>query len=567
MLRPAGALDDGGTTMSDNVVPFPTAPADARADAGVGEGPLMNAAIEQGFLGAALLPAGANVCRTAAEFLLPEHFAYAVHGRIYRTITRLIDGGQAADPVIVKNTIGEEPSLALHGGTAKYLANLLNGAVGPTIALTYAREIVNAAGLRALIENAQATVEAASSPGARIGDIVAKLRSDLAAGTAYHSGLDEWDASLDLGPIPPRGWLLGNTFCRRFVSSLIADGGVGKTALRLAQCLSAATGRSLTGEHVFVRSRVLLVSLEDDRDELRRRLRAAMLHHAVTDDEIRGWLFLTAPGREAGKLAISQNGVPAVGPLLGKLLAALKRRAIDIVCIDPFVKAHSVEENSNDAMDFVVGLLTQTAIDHNCAVDAPHHVSKGPADPGNASRGRGAGAFKDGGRLVYTLAPMSEDEAKLFGVGAEERRHLVRMDSGKVNIAPSAADATWFKLVGVPIGNRTQSYPKGDEVQTVKPWQPPDFWAQMPPTVANAVLDQIDAGFADGRRYAAAPQATDRAAWPLITQAAPTINETQAKQVVKTWVKNGVLHKKPYRDPVVRREVDGLYVNPAKRPG
>jgi AAA domain len=80
------------------------------------------------------------------------------------------------------------------------------------------------------------------------------------------SVLGEWDAGDDHESIPPRGWLLGNVFCRRFVSSLLADGGVGKTALRYAQLMSLAIGRSLTGEHVFQRCRVLIVSLEDDVD-------------------------------------------------------------------------------------------------------------------------------------------------------------------------------------------------------------------------------------------------------------------------------------------------------------
>jgi RecA-family ATPase len=106
--------------------------------------------------------------------------------------------------------------------------------------------------------------------------------------------LGEWDAGEDDEPIPPRGWLLGNIFCRRFLSSLIGDGGVGKTALRIAQLLSLAVGRSLAGEHVFHRCRVLLVSLEDDRDELRRRVRAAMLHHGIEPAEVEDWLFLAA---------------------------------------------------------------------------------------------------------------------------------------------------------------------------------------------------------------------------------------------------------------------------------
>ena len=60
--------------------------------------------------------------------------------------------------------------------------------------------------------------------------------------------------------ISPRGWLLANIFCREFASSLLGDGGVGKTAVRVAQLMSLACGRPLTGEHVFARSRVLIVS-------------------------------------------------------------------------------------------------------------------------------------------------------------------------------------------------------------------------------------------------------------------------------------------------------------------
>jgi hypothetical protein len=91
--------------------------------------------------------------------------------------------------------------------------------------------------------------------------------------------LGEWDAGEDRELPPPRGWLLGSVFCRQFVSSLLGDGGVGKTALRYAQLISLAIGRSLTGEHVFQRCRVLIVSLEDGVDELRRRIKAVLIHH------------------------------------------------------------------------------------------------------------------------------------------------------------------------------------------------------------------------------------------------------------------------------------------------
>jgi RecA-family ATPase len=95
--------------------------------------------------------------------------------------------------------------------------------------------------------------------------------------------------------IEPRGWLLGTAFCRKFVSLLLGDGGVGKTALRYLQYLSLATGRPLTGEHVHLRSRVLIVSLEDDADEVRRRLRAARRQYGISADDVRGYLYFWNP--------------------------------------------------------------------------------------------------------------------------------------------------------------------------------------------------------------------------------------------------------------------------------
>jgi hypothetical protein len=107
--------------------------------------------------------------------------------------------------------------------------------------------------------------------------------------------LELFDVGDEDGNIPPRQWLLGATFCRRNLSGLISAGAAGKTTVRILQALSLAAGRELTSEHVFVRSRVMIVCLEDDMTELRRRVRAAMLHHKVTPSEVKGFLILTTP--------------------------------------------------------------------------------------------------------------------------------------------------------------------------------------------------------------------------------------------------------------------------------
>jgi hypothetical protein len=390
-------------------------------------------------------------------------------------------------------------------------------------------------------------------------------RSD-SNGTA-RSVFGEWDAGDDVELPPPRGWIYGNIFCRRFVSSLLGDGGVGKTALRYAQLLSPAIGRSLTGDHVFQRCRVLIASLEDDGDELRRRILAAMLHHKIERDDVKGWLFLAALGADVGKLMTTDRyGRLARGALAENLESVIASREIDLVSLDPFVKTHAVEENSNTAVDHVVQLLTDLATKYDIAIDVPHHTSKGQPDPGNAKRGRGASAMNNAGRLIYTLSTMTSEEAQAFGISERDRKSFVRMDSAKVNITRPLDSAKWFRLVGVRLGNASGLYPNGDEVQTVEVWEPPDTWSDLAIDLLNRMLTAIDGGLPNGSRYSDAPNAKERAAWRAVLEYAPHKTELQAREIIKVWVANGVLRHRDYDDPEDRKTRRGLWVDNAKRP-
>jgi hypothetical protein len=375
------------------------------------------------------------------------------------------------------------------------------------------------------------------------------------------------DAGEDDAPIPPRGWLLGNTFCRGFISGLLSQGAAGKTAVRITQALALATGRPLTGEHVFERGRVLIVCLEDSLDELRRRVRAARLHHGVTAAEVRGWLYFWAP---AGlKIAEQRDGSRQIvpGELEQQLRAFIADRMIDLVIIDPLVKTHTADENDNTAIDAVCCILARLADDLNCAVDILHHERKsGSPEAGDANRGRGASSFRDAARLLYTLTPMTEAERDQFGLAEADRRSLIRVDSAKVNIAPPSIEAQWLRIVGVQLGNGTELYPHGDTVPTVEPWDPPDLWRNLPIATVNAILDQIERGPAEGRRYSAANSAgADRAAWRVVLDHCPALVEKQCRMVISTWLKNQVIESRDYYDTADRKTRSGLFV--IKRPG
>jgi hypothetical protein len=236
------------------------------------------------------------------------------------------------------------------------------------------------------------------------------------------------------------------------------------------------------------------------------------------------------------------------------------------VTLDPFIKLHAMEENDNGAMDFVCDLLVKLAIEYDIAVDAPHHTKKGQINAGDADAGRGASSARDAGRLVYTLTRMTEDEAKQFGVSPEQRSLYVRLDSGKVNIAPPSQEATWFKLVGVRLGNGNADYPGGDDVQTVETWQPPKTWADLSSVQLNAALTEIDGGMANGQRYSDAPAATERAAWRIVQGHCPNKSEASCREIIKTWVRNKLLFNEDYDDPIERKPRKGLRVDDSKRP-
>ena len=243
----------------------------------------------------------------------------------------------------------------------------------------------------------------------------------------------------------------------------------------------------------------------------------------------------------------------------------ITRLGLDVVSLDPLVKAHGVEENANNAVDFVAGLRRRLAIKHDIAVDAPHHVAKGAADPGNANRGRGASAFKDAARLVYTLTTMSSEEADQFGIQPDDRRRFIRVDNAKTNLCPPSA-ARWFELVGVELDNGNELYPHGDEIQVARPWKAPETWTGISTDALNAALDEIDAGIPNGQRYSASRAATDRAPWQVVHKYCPDKSEGQCREIVKTWLKNHVLYQEEYQDPIDRKTRKGLRVNATKRP-
>ena len=117
--------------------------------------PPSNSAAEQALLGALL--ANNKAYERVAEFLVAEHFADPIHGRIFVAIARRIEAGQLADAVTLKAEFEHTGVLEEVGGTA-YLAQLLSAMVGIINAGEYGRTIHDTWLRRQLIEVGETVV-------------------------------------------------------------------------------------------------------------------------------------------------------------------------------------------------------------------------------------------------------------------------------------------------------------------------------------------------------------------------------------------------------------------------
>jgi hypothetical protein len=335
-----------------------------------------------------------------------------------------------------------------------------------------------------------------------------------------------------------------------------------KSSLTLAWTCSIALGRDYGDFRPGARGTVIVYGVEDDRDEQRRRLSATLRQFEAVPAEIRGRIIITGPKAVGTLLGFDSNtGSISETSAMAELRGLLLQHRPDALILDPLVEIHTAEENNNIALRAVVARLRALAAEFNMAVIILHHTRKGTVEPGDPDAARGASSLVGAGRIVLTLCTMTETDADLLAIAADRktRSAYLRLDDAKQNYA-AIGDARWFEKIVYMLDN-------GEHVPAAVPWTPPELWGHISTLTANVILDEIEAGPGQDRRYSPAPQAKERAAWPVVKKHVECLSEKQAKSVIRTWCDNRVLEVRTYRDSIERREVAGLYVNPAKRPG
>ena len=230
-----------------------------------------------------------------------------------------------------------------------------------------------------------------------------------------------------------------------------------------------------------------------------------------------------------------------VRPLADDMLAELKRLKVDVSAVDPWRRFHSVDENSNTAVDTMMGELHRIALEANCAVELLHHVRKGNgrgSDDDIADMTRGARALIDAARNLRLLIGMTATEADDAGV-TEAWRHF-RIVTGKANYAPPVERSTWFKFETDHLHNDPDGG-LGDAVGVLTTWQWPDAFAGIKVEDTLAVQQRIASG-----QWRHAPQSPTQ--WVGIAVAevlklnlAKKPDRRRINVMLGTWLHNGAL--------------------------
>ncbi len=212
-------------------------------------------------------------------------------------------------------------------------------------------------------------------------------------------------------------WLVDSLLARGDVGFVAAEPKLGKSWLAYLMALCLATKRPFLGFKVPKQCRVLLMSEEDSRRRLARRIRQLVAGLDGTPPED-AWFRFT-----------SRTGFKLDAPeWVDRLRAELAAFRPDIVLMDVLRRLHDLDENSNRDMGRLTNVLNDLRRDFGCGFLVLHHNRK--LSQGNGKRGRGgqemsgAGVLhgwseaalyiaKGAGRGKFILTPEHKDAAEV----------------------------------------------------------------------------------------------------------------------------------------------------------
>lgn len=183
----------------------------------------------------------------------------------------------------------------------------------------------------------------------------------------------------------PISWLWYPYIPKGALSTIVGDGGYGKSWMTCALAADLSTGRALPGQDPLPPQKILMLSAEDD------------IGHVI-----RPRMEVLQANME--NIAVFDEGFTLNPAMVSKILSAMKSFDATVVFLDPMVvyMGGSVDMNKANETRGVLKLLTQVAKDTDTAFVSVHHVRKmGSSSPQH--RAMGSADFINGVRSAMLV--------------------------------------------------------------------------------------------------------------------------------------------------------------------
>lgn len=236
--------------------------------------PPQSLAAEEAVLGSLLLDASA--WDQVVDAIKEEDFSRPDHRLIFEAIGVLAAADKPYDVVTVSEQLERAQKLEAVGGLA-YLSSLARETPGAANVSAYAEVVREKATLRRLREAGTDIVRAVGGgvPSAQIVESVDRTLEALRGkGAPSTLAIEPASAWATRAPPVPRDWVIGDLIPAGRVTSMLGNGGLGKSTIAIQMAVHVAMNRPIFGQEVNG-GPVFGIFCEDEPEELERRARAA----------------------------------------------------------------------------------------------------------------------------------------------------------------------------------------------------------------------------------------------------------------------------------------------------
>lgn len=185
--------------------------------------------------------------------------------------------------------------------------------------------------------------------------------------------------------IPERDWIVPNLIPNKTVTLLMGDGGTGKSLLALQLAVAVSCKREWLGQEV-ADGPVVVISAEDDEDELHRRFTQIFRHYDIPLYLIDNLRFLSLAGEDAVIGALQGEQIKPT-KIFHFIEAEVQRTKPKLVVFDTLADLFGGNEINRTQTRQFIGLLRGISIRHDCASLLLGHPSVAGMQSGSGSSG------------------------------------------------------------------------------------------------------------------------------------------------------------------------------------